>query len=43
MKKVIVSIAIVSLIVMSMSSCKSTGYGCRGRESWSHMVKRINS
>ena len=41
MKKIIVLIAIVSLIVMSMSSCR-TGYGCRGRESWVGMVKRIN-
>ena len=24
-----------------LSSCR-TGYGCRGNESWNHMVKRIN-
>jgi hypothetical protein len=42
MKKVFLAIAIVSLIAVFMSSCR-TGYGCRGRESWGHMVRRINS
>jgi len=41
MKKVMLLIVVISLIVISMSSCR-TGYGCRGRESWSKMVRRIN-
>jgi hypothetical protein len=41
MKKIVVSIIVISLVVISFSSCR-TGYGCRGRESWSGMVKRIN-
>lgn len=30
------------IIVFTMTSCR-TGYGCRGNQSWNHMVKRINS
>ena len=30
------------ILVFSVSSCR-TGYGCRGNESWNHMVRRINS
>ena len=42
MKKVLLAIVLVTLVIISMSSCR-TGYGCRGRESWGHMVRRINS
>jgi len=38
MKKLIVALV---LLVLVGTSCR-TGYGCRGRESWGHMVKRIN-
>jgi hypothetical protein len=41
MKKIILFVVVISLFVISMTSCR-TGYGCRGRESWSGMVKRIN-
>jgi hypothetical protein len=41
MKKIILFVVVISLVVISMTSCR-TGYGCRGRESWSGMVKRIN-
>jgi hypothetical protein len=44
MKKVFLAIAIVSLLAVFLTSCSSRGgYGCRGRESWGHMVRRINS
>jgi hypothetical protein len=29
-------------LVAALTSCRA-GYGCRGNESWKHMVKRINS
>jgi hypothetical protein len=38
------------LVIVSFSSClrvsyprnSSKGYGCKGKESWKHMEKRIN-
>lgn len=32
-------------LMSSMTSCSGTrnGYGCHGKESWNHMVRRINS
>jgi len=39
MNKLIVALV---LLVLIGTSCRS-GYGCSGRESWNHMVKRINS
>ena len=45
MKKTILTTAIVSvLLTIILSSCGSSrsGYGCTGRESWGHMVERIN-
>jgi len=36
---------LICMVAHGLTSCSSTknGYGCRGNESWSHMVKRINS
>lgn len=39
MKKTLTILVLLSLII---SSCKTSGYGCRGKESWNYMVKRIN-
>ncbi len=39
MKKVIV---LLIAAVLLFSSCRTTGYGCKGRESWNQLVKRIN-
>lgn len=37
-----ISIVIVLLtIILTSMSCRS-GYGCRGKESWNKMTKRIN-
>jgi len=41
MKKVLLSIVLVTLVIGSMSSCR-TGYGCRGNQSWDKMVRRNN-
>ena len=30
------------VLVVFLASCKTSGYGCKGRESWNHMEKRIN-
>lgn len=30
------------ILVLYMSSCRTSGYGCKGKESWNQMVKRIN-
>ena len=40
MKKYLLLFVFVSLL---LSSCKTSGYGCKGNESWGHMVKRINN
>lgn len=32
----------ICMIAYTLTSCR-TGYGCRGNESWNHMVRRINS
>jgi hypothetical protein len=39
MKKLIIALVVLVLVG---EGCR-TGYGCRGRESWNHMVRRINS
>ena len=39
MKRVIL---VVFLICLFFSSCRTSGYGCHGNESWDHMVRRIN-
>jgi hypothetical protein len=39
-KKTILAVIILATI---LSSCKTSGYGCKGNESWGKMVRRINS
>jgi hypothetical protein len=43
MKKVLSVCIVLVMVSMVVSSCSRKGYGCRGRESWGHMVRRINS
>jgi len=40
MKKILVLAVIASVVLTSCST--RGGYGCHGRESWNHMIKRIN-
>jgi len=40
MKKILVLSVLVTLVLASCST--KGGYGCHGRESWGHMIKRIN-
>ena len=40
MKKVFV---IIMLVAFAFSSCGTSGYGCKGNQSWNSMVKRINN
>jgi PBP1b-binding outer membrane lipoprotein LpoB len=43
MKKTLQTITAVILLALIFSSCSTrSGYGCKGRESWGNMVKRIN-
>ena len=35
-------IAIVCIVCLLSSCGTRKGYGCHGRESWNHMIKRIN-
>jgi hypothetical protein len=42
LKKATLTAAFVATLITSMSSCRTGGYGCHGRESWGGMVKRIN-
>jgi hypothetical protein len=39
MKKLLV---ILLVAIIGFTSCRTSGYGCKGRESWSQMVKRNN-
>jgi hypothetical protein len=41
---VIVSMLVFVALMIFLSSCTSSrkGYGCKGKESWNHMIKRIN-
>lgn len=32
----------VCIIIVGSMSCKSSGYGCKGKDSWNKTVKRIN-
>lgn len=34
---------LMTIMVMSLTSCATQGYGCKGKESWNKMVKRINN
>jgi hypothetical protein len=36
-------IAFLLYFGLTLSSCATQGYGCKGKESWNGMVKRINS
>lgn len=36
-------VILAGLIISSLSSCRTSGYGCKGKESWGRMVKRINN
>jgi hypothetical protein len=38
----IVSVLILLSVIYSLSSCKTSGYGCRGKDSWEKTVRRIN-
>lgn len=41
LKGIIIGMAFC-MLAYALTSCR-TGYGCRGNESWNHMVRRINS
>ena len=32
----------ICMLIYGLTSCKTTGYGCKGRESWKQMERRIN-
>ena len=33
---------IIVLLGLFAGSCRTSGYGCKGKESWKHMERRIN-
>ena len=35
--------AVMTVLVLTMTSCGTQGYGCKGKESWNKMVRRINN
>lgn len=39
----LVTLLVLVLVISSLSSCATSGYGCRGKESWNKVVKRINN
>ena len=42
MKQTKTAIFVVIILITILSSCKTSGYGCKGNESWGKMVRRIN-
>ena len=42
MKKIYSVIVVVVLVSLTMSSCRTSGYGCKGKETWGQMIKRNN-
>lgn len=38
-----VKLLFILLFAIFVSSCKTSGYGCKGKESWNKMVRRINN
>lgn len=38
MKKILLLLFILSIL----SSCRTTGYGCKGTSSWNQMVQKAN-
>lgn len=45
MKKLAYLITVLTIVgfCLLLTSCKTSGYGCHGNQSWKHMVRRINS
>lgn len=40
----LIAVTLLAILIITQTSCSSSrGYGCKGRESWNHMVRRINS
>jgi hypothetical protein len=35
-------IVFLGALILAETSCRTSGYGCKGRETWGGMVKRIN-
>ena len=46
MKKIVLtkvlSLIMLLTLIYCLSSCRTSGYGCKGKESWGKMTKRIN-
>jgi hypothetical protein len=42
MKKLFFALVLLGSVAVFFSSCR-TGYGCRGNQSWSKMVRRNNA
>lgn len=42
-KVILTAVVLTGLVIATLSSCRSTGYGCKGNQSWNKMVRRINS
>ena len=40
---IVVKIAFILLFALFLSSCRTAGYGCKGRSSWDGMIKKANS
>jgi hypothetical protein len=40
--KAMLTAAFVATLITSLASCRTSGYGCKGRESWKSMERRIN-
>jgi hypothetical protein len=34
---------LIGLLIATLSSCGTSGYGCKGNQSWNKMVRRMNS
>ena len=43
MKRLVILLVISCIVAILFSSCGTSGYGCKGRDSWNKTVRRINS
>jgi hypothetical protein len=41
-RTMVLYIIVAAFILQLLPSCKTSGYGCKGRESWGQMIKRNN-
>jgi hypothetical protein len=39
---IVIKLVFIALFAFILSSCRTTGYGCKGRASWNDVVNKAN-